>query len=160
MRFESYPTTRTSSFYTPEIISPRMEAAKMFEDSDIIVYKAMMDSMTATYHGIACNSPEIVREGLGDMAKSAWEFFKKIGEKIINFMKNAFNYLMSYIGDFEDFIEKYKDNETKFKEFQVSGYDYTISEFEINTDPITEFISEFNSTVGKIKDMERRLKIS
>lgn len=155
MLFKSHMTTgRDSAFVSHDNISDTLMMESFFEDGDAIVYQAMCDSMCATYHGVCADAPEIVREGLGDMAKSAYDFFMGIIKKIGNFIKNTFNYLMSYILDFDKFIEKYKDNSSKFKEFEVSGYHYTIDSSEVDKVGIEKIISDYNSNVKNIKTME------
>ena len=153
MNFSGYTGGRTSAFYSPECPSDQAQVASFFESADAVVYQAMMDSMCATYQAVACNDMTIAMEGLGDMAKSAWEFFKKIIDKIITFVKNTFNYIMSYIGDFESFIDKYKDK-ADFKEFQVSGYTYTIDSEDVDTGAISKLVDEYNTNSKKIKDWE------
>lgn len=152
----SINTGRDSAFFSPESEDKIMTSANesFYEIGDAIVYQAMMDSMCAVYHGVCADAPEIIREGLGDMAKSAYEFFKNIVKKIVNFIKNTFNYLMSYIQDFDKFIDKYKDNQTKFKGFEVQGYNYTIEDKDVDNCGIEKIVNQYNSNVEKIKKME------
>ena len=155
-RFRSAePTASTESvFIGPEAISDVMLSSMMFESADAEVFKAMSDSMCAMYQVVSCGDMEIAREGLGDMAKSAWEFFKSIIKKIASFIKNAFNYMMSYILDFEKFIDQYKDNLNNFKEFEISGYTYTIDTEPIDNAGISKIVDQYNSNVDKVKKME------
>lgn len=155
-RFRSVePIVSTESvFIGPEAISDVMLSSMMFESADAEVFKAMSDSMCAMYQAVSCGDMEIAREGLGDMAKSAWEFFKSIIKKIASFIKNAFNYLMSYVLDFEKFIDQYKDNLNNFKEFEISGYTYTIDTEPIDNAGISKIVDQYNSNVDKVKKME------
>ena len=155
-RFRSAePTTsRGSVFIGPEAISDVMLASMMFESADQHIFKTMTDSMCAMYQAVSCGDMEIAREGLGDMAKSAWEFFKSIIKKIATFIKNAFNYLMSYVLDFEKFIDQYKDNINNFKEFEISGYTYTIDTEPIDNAGISKIVDRYNTDIDKVKKME------
>ena len=154
MHFESEYIGRNSAFYSPELISENMKVESFFEPGDIIVYQAMMDSMCATYQAVACGDMRIAMEGLGDMAKSAWEFFKSIIKKIVNFIKNTFSYLSSYLMSFEKWIEKNKDNLGKFKDFEVQGYNYTIDSTPIPDKGIKKIVDGYNGNIQKIKEME------
>lgn len=155
-RFRSTEPTvsKDSVFIGPEAISDVMLASMMFESADQHVFKAMTDSMCAMYQAVSCGDMDIAREGLGDMAKSAWEFFKSIIKKIATFIKNAFNYLMSYVLDFEKFIDQYKDNINNFKEFEISGYTYTIDSEPIDNAGISKIVDRYNSDIDKVKKME------
>lgn len=151
----SQPTTSdTSAFIGPEAISDVMLNEMMFESADHEVFRTMMDSMCAMYQATACGDMSIAREGLGDMAKSAWEWFKSIIKKIADFIKNAFNYLLSYVLDFEKFIDKYKENLNNFQEFEVSGYTYTIDGEPIDNYGIDKIVTQYNTNIDKIKDKE------
>ena len=151
----SQPTTSdTSAFIGPEAISDVMLNEMMFESADQHVFQTMMDSMCAMYQATACGDMSIAREGLGDMAKSAWEWFKSIIKKIADFIKNAFNYLMSYVLDFEKFIDKYKENVNNFQEFEVSGYTYTIDGEPIDNYGVDKIVTQYNTNIDKIKDKE------
>lgn len=147
-------TSRDSVFIGPEAISDVMLASMMFESADQHVFKTMTDSMCAMYQAVSCGDMEIAREGLGDMAKSAWEFFKSIIKKIATFIKNAFNYLMSYVLDFEKFIDQYKENLNNFKEFEISGYTYTIDTEPIDNAGISKIVDRYNTDIDKVKKME------
>lgn len=151
----SQPTTSdTSAFIGPEAISDVMLNEMTFESADHEVFHTMMDSMCAMYQATACGDMSIAREGLGDMAKSAWEWFKSIIKKIADFIKNAFNYLISYVLDFEKFIDKYKENLNNFQEFEVSGYTYTIDGEPIDNYGIDKIVTQYNTNIDKIKDKE------
>lgn len=155
MLFQGTTMGRTSMLPSPETVNESAVISTQFtEIGDSIVYQAMMDSMCALYHGVCAEDMGIVREGLGDMAKSAFEFFKNIIQKIASFIKNTFNYLMSFVLDFDKFIDKYKDNQSKFKEFEVQGYEYTIDEKEVDNCGIDKIIGNYNSNVEKVKKME------
>lgn len=147
-----FSVNKDSVFIGPDVVSDVMLNSIMFESADQNVLKTMMDSMCATYHGISSNDIDIIREGVGDMLKSAWKWFVEIIKKIGAYIKNAFNYLMSYILDFEKFIDKYKDNISKFKEFNVSGFTYTITDEPIDNAGISKVVSIYNS---KLHDVEK-----
>ena len=155
-RFRSTEPTvsKDSVFIGPEAISDVMLASMMFESADQHVFKAMTDSMCAMYQAVSCGDMDIAREGLGDMVKSAWEFFKSIIKKIATFIKNAFNYLMSYVLNFEKFIDQYKDNINNFKEFEISGYTYTIDTEPIDNAGISKIVDRYNTDIDKVKKME------
>lgn len=147
-------TLRTSSFLSkPEELSDEMIAEAMFVDADNYVHKAMMESFCAVYQGMCANDKRIIMEGFSDFAKSAYEFFKNIVKKIWNFVKNAFNYIMSYITDFDKFIDKYKENISKFKPFEVSGYDYTIDMGDIPSGGIDRIVNQYNKNVKNVSGM-------
>ena len=147
-------TERETSFLGRPDTPEDLNTSSLYEAADIAVYQAMCDSMCATYQGICANAPEIVLEGLGDMMKSAYEFFKGIIKKVVAFIKNTFNYLMSYVLDFDKFIDKYKANMSNFKPFEVSGFTYTIEGSEVDKVGIEKIINEYNSRVNNIKKME------
>jgi len=117
-------------------------------------YRTMAESMSALYHAVSCNDMEIALEGLGDMLKSACEFFKTIIKKIAAFIKNTFYYLMSYVTDFEKFIDRYKENIQNFKEFEVNGYTYTIDSQPIDSSGITNIINQYNKNIKTINSKE------
>ena len=147
-------TVRTSSFLSkPEELSDEMIAEAMFVDADNYVHKAMMESFCAVYQGMCANDKRIIMEGFSDFAKSAYEFFKNIVKKIWNFVKNAFNYIMSYITDFDKFIDKYKENVSKFKPFEVSGYEYTINMNDIPSGGIDRIVNQYNKNVKNVSGM-------
>lgn len=146
--------TNRKSLFTPEVgFSQAMAIEEMFQGSDETVQKVMAESFCAVYHGMCAEDRAIVQEGLGDMAKSVYNFFKNLLKKFINFVKNTFNYLASYVGDFEKFINKYKDNMTKFKPFEVSGYSYTIDTSKIDRFGIDKLVNVYNTNVGKVTQM-------
>lgn len=146
--------THKNSFSPEIIIDPVTESDNISSDGDYIVYQAMADSFSALYHSICCKDVSIVQEGFKDFINTVWEFFKNIAKSIANFIKNVFNYLASFVMDFEKFIEKYKDNVGKFREFEVNGYNYTIDSEKISDDKVQHVISEYNGYISKLKDKE------
>jgi hypothetical protein len=154
MLFGGNSSRADSAFLSPENIPDSLLFESIYSDSDLIVYNAMMESMGAVYHSVCARDQRIIMEGLGDMAKTAWDFFVNLLKKFANFIKNAFNYLASYILDFDKFIEKYKDNIGKFKPFEVQGFTYTIDTKEVDNCGIEQVINGYNNMVHKIKDME------
>ena len=146
--------TNRKSLFTPEVgFSEAMAIEEMFQGADETAQKVLAESFCAVYQGMCAEDKAIVMEGLGDMAKSVYNFFKKLAKKFANFVKNVFNYLASYIGDFEKFIDKYKDNMGKFKPFEVSGYSYTIDTGKVDKFGIEKLITIYNGNVNKVTSM-------
>lgn len=142
-----------SAFLSKEQIPESLAFESLFEGSDTILYTAMMESMSAIYHGTCAQDKRIVMEGFKDMARTAYEFFKNIVKKVLNFVKNSFDLLDSYIRDFDKFIESHESNASKFKPFEVQGFTYTISSSPVDNCGITRIVEGYNNHTNKIKEM-------
>lgn len=143
------PSAFISEDKTPECLT--FEA--LFDGTDDIVHTAMMESMSSLYHGVCSHDRRIVMEGVRDMAKTAYEFFKNIVKKITNFIKNVFDLIASYVADFDKFIDKHSMNASRFKPFDVQGYTYTIKGDQVDNCGISKITDSYNATVGKLKTM-------
>jgi hypothetical protein len=155
MLFSNTSVLQHKSSFTQEAIpDPVVESENLSLDGDLIVFQAMVESFCATYQSICCNDVTIVQEGLKDFAKTVVEFFMNLAKRIGAYVKNFFNYIMSFFMDFEKFIDEYKDNIDKFEEFEVSGYDYTITNDKIMATGIEKIISGYNTNIDKIKTLK------
>lgn len=113
------------------------------------------EHMMSNHIGYKENNVEILQESLSDMARNAVEFFKKVIKHITEFFKKSFTYISSYFGDFEKFINKYKDLILKSDpEFEIHGYNYTFNPKYPDESEIDNIISRYNSEISRIKDME------
>lgn len=142
-----------SAFLSAENIPESLVFESLFDGSDDVIYTAMMESMSALYHGVCAQDQHIVMEGIKDMAHTAYEFFKDLLKRFVTFIKNTFDLLASYILDFDKFIDKHSMNASRFKPFEVQGFTYTIPNTPVDNCGITKITNTYNSTVNKLKSM-------
>lgn len=142
-----------SAFLSEEHIPESLAFESLFDGSEDVVHTALIESMSAMYHGVCAQDQSIIMEGFKDMASKAYNFFKDLLKKIANFIKNSFDLLESYILDFDKFIAKHEMDVTKFKPFEVQGFDYSISDSPVDNCGIDKVVNGYNSYINKIKTL-------
>lgn len=125
----------------------------VMEDAFMSISK---DHLMVTHLSMKEDSVEILQEGFKDFTHSAVEFFKKMIKKFKEFMDKVFMVIRGYIGNFDKFVDKYKD---KLKEmnpdFKISGYEYTFNTAIPRTDKLENIINSYNSELSEIMKMKK-----
>ena len=121
------------------------EYAKITEANLFAVHLAEID-----------DNPDMLFEGFGDMVKGTANFFKNLLIKIRDYMKNAWSYIISYVGSFDKFISKHSTLLNKFSgNFKFTGYIYDFTKPIPNLGEVNRIVSEFNSEVRKLDTMTK-----
>lgn len=103
----------------------------------------------ATYFYLKEHNEIILESGLNDFLNNAKEFFIKLKNVILDFVKKTVSYIQSYTGSFDKFLS---ENKNKLKEFDgefefENGYDYTFSDEIPNITIVYKMIDEFNNNI-------------
>lgn len=132
-----------------------MENMANMEDSFYLINR---DHLQATHLSIKDGNDDILQEGLKDMMNSTVKFFKDMLEKFKEFMRKVFLYFASYIGNFEKFITKHKDELMKANpNFEITGHSYSFSDSSPNLDKVEKIIQEFNSEVKTLDTLTKEM---
>lgn len=115
------------------------------------------DHITAVYTGLKYQDADILKEGVSDFKNSVIEYFKKLIQKIKEFMKKVFMFINAFIGDFEKFLKRYeKELMQKKPEFQIQGFEYTTNEHQPDISIIQEMVDEYNGELSAIENMAKK----
>jgi len=99
---------------------------------------------------------EIIREGFNDFINSVISFFKNLLDKFKEFMKRIFMIIYAYLGDFEKFLDKYKEQLRGLDpKFNVKGFKYSFKSNIPNLDIINNIINSYNSELNDIDNMTK-----
>lgn len=110
----------------------------------------------SSYMGIREGSDDIVKEGLGDFIEGTVRFFKRLIEKLMEFVKQASLYMTSLFGSFDKFLDRNKEKLlADFKEFSIYGHEYTIKDEVPKTSPMVDLVSEFNKDVSSFDNVTK-----
>lgn len=128
-----------------------LEMLTVAEDEYFSIQK---EHMQATHLSMIHENLQILQEGIGDFFNSVINFFKNLLEKFKAFMKKAFMFLNAYIGDFDNFLNKYKEELLKLNpDFSYKGFKYTTTR-ELKLHSIETLINEFNDDLHNLKELK------
>jgi len=112
--------------------------------------------LQSAHIGIKDNNIEILQEGFGDFINSVISFFKNLLDKFKEFMKRIFMVIYAYLGDFEKFLDKYKEELRGLDpKFSIKGFKYTFKSNIPNLEIIDNIINSYNSELNDIDNMTR-----
>lgn len=155
-RFKSQPVEGFQLRQVKTLRDPILEGYDNLVQMELQSLQLIKEHTLATFYGYEQDSPEIIREGLGDMLASAAQFFKELTMKLVEFMKKSILYLTSVMSNFEKFLEKYKDTLLKVeKKYTVWGYEYNLKQPIPRTDVMAKIVSEFNNEVATLDKMSK-----
>lgn len=138
--------TETTNTVDPTYVM--MEALIALENAGAEI---LQNNMYAGFLYDIDSNPLILEEGFKDMMQSAGEFFKKLGVSIVNFFKNIFSYLTSYIRNFDKFINDNKDKLMGLNpDKKVKGYTYTLDQVMPSIAKLTPIVQEFSKEVFEL----------
>ena len=110
----------------------------------------------STHISIKDNSLEILQESFNDFIQSVISFFKNLLDKFTEFMKRLFMVIYAYLGDFEKFLDKYKNNLRNLNpKFDIKGYKYTFKANIPNLDIVNSVINSYNSELSDIDNTSK-----
>lgn len=133
--------------------SAMLDISYVMEDSFFDVNR---NHMIAVHTGLKDNNVDILEEGFKDFIDGAVTFFKKLIDKVKEFMKRVFMYINAYIGDFEKFLKRHsKELLQKRPDFSITGYKFTIDNSVPDTSIIQDMLSEYNSDLHNITNMSK-----
>lgn len=136
-----------------DISESMMEALMILEES---YFEINRDHMYAAHVAYKDDNVEILTEGFKDFANSVVKFFANMIKKLREFTSRAFMYIRAYMGNFEKFINKYKDKLSKLNpDFKINGYQYTISPAVPNLAKIDDIVNHFNSDVAELDKLTK-----
>lgn len=142
-------TIRTESSYDFDATQSLLEMMMIFEEE---AYQINEEHLQAMHIGLKDNNVEILTEGLGSAMLAIIKFFKNLIDKFSKFIKNVLMVIRAYIGDFDKFINNYKDELKKLDpDFTIQGFEYTFKENVPNLTRATAIISSFDSDLHDIK---------
>lgn len=154
--FNSAPTKHKEVVYEMTDFcfeSAMLDISYVMEDSFFDVNR---NHMIALHTGLKDNNVDILEEGFKDFIDGAVTFFKKLIDKVKEFMKKVFMYINAYIGDFERFLKRHsKALLEKYPDFSINGYKFTINDSVPNTHVIQDMLSEYNSEINNITNMTK-----
>lgn len=115
-----------------------------------------VNHIRSTYLGMKENSIEILQESLGDALQSIIKFFGNLLTKFKEFMNNAIMFITAYLGDFDKFLEKYKEPLSKLQpDFKIKGFTYTIKSDIPKVDKIKNIIDDYNNDLNNIDKLNK-----
>lgn len=140
---ESCKEINAEAWITEQMINHDNEAFEIMHEFALAQYISQKDDL-----------PEVLMEGFGDFLESAVKFFANLLKSVAEFFKKVFTYFSSFFMAFDKFLEKHKDKINDAHKIEVEGYTYTLDKDVPVLDPINKLISEFNSEITHIEDME------
>jgi hypothetical protein len=109
------------------------------------------NQMTSMHYGVIEENYDILEEGFRDFFSSAVEFFKSMVKKFTEFMKRIFMMINAYIGNFDKFLENYKDRIEKLNpDFTIQGFKFEFDSRVPHIDRIRSIINDFNSELSDV----------
>lgn len=140
---ESCKEINAEAWITEQMINHDTEAFEIMHEFALAQYISQKDDL-----------PEVLMEGFGDFLESAVKFFTNLLKSVGEFFKKVFTYFSSFFMAFDKFLEKHKDKIANAHKIEVEGYKYTLDKDVPVLEPINSLISEFNSEITHIEDME------
>ena len=113
----------------------------------------LLNSFRATYNALKENYPavNIIYEGFYDTTQSIINWFKSWLERFLKFVSDAFEKLFKWTIECDKEIEYfYSDNQFDFKPFVVSGYKYTFTIKNIDTNIIVDVFEKTEKYVNQV----------
>lgn len=140
-----------------DILISESSFLKTINDESLLVENATMNCIRGYYETfVKGKSINIVTEGFTDFLDAIIRFLKNVWEKFVNFLKKIKNYIVMMFSDFDEYTKKNFDKLNTVKPFTVYGYKYThLTDRDIDKANINKLVDDFNSEVGKIKDMKK-----
>lgn len=145
------PTT-LESYLDPDFETLMLECIHIVDDD---YFSIMKENTVSMYHGQKDNNVEILAEATGSLSERIVGFFKKLIKSIAEFFKKAWTYFMSFFGDFDKFIIKYKTILDKCDpDFDIDMFTYTFTTSVPNKQPAFDLINDFNTGITNIENTE------
>lgn len=142
--------TETQDF---NLTSSLMEYLVSMEDD---FFGICQEHLMITHMALKDDDMSILEEGFKDFIHSAVEFFKKMIDKFKEFMRKVFMYLHAYMGNFDKFLEKYKDIIMEANpDFSVYGYQYSFKSGVPRIDMLKSIVAQYN---GELDSVSKKTK--
>ena len=152
--FTNKNVTVNKSPYLDNLINMEAFDYKLLHDLHNDSFKISLEFNQNVYNGLKSNDIEIVNEGFNDFFKKAGKFFRDLALKIIEFSKKYIKFFISYMQDFNRFLDKNKE----FLKSLNPNFTYTGYEFEFPNSPDTtkayDIIDSYNFEINKIDSMK------
>ena len=115
-----------------------------------------VEQYQVTHMAMKTNNVDILTEGLGDILNSIIKFFKNLLDRFKDFMRKAFMVISAYFGDFDKFLDKYKDQLNKLNpDFTIKGFDYSFDSSIPKLDKIKNIIDDYNSELDNVDKLSK-----
>jgi hypothetical protein len=132
----------------------RSTMVRILCDIDNMNYGILKESYSMLYNYSMSNDYEYLLESSENIFTRMANAFKEMIRKLVEFVKNAFKLLASYVGDFDKFIDKYKKELGELNpSFDIMGYEYTFNSNSPNISPLKNLVTEYNSELSNINNM-------
>ena len=148
--FNNKNVTVNKSPYLDTFINMESFDYKLLHELEQDSFKISLEFNQSVYYGLKSNDMEIVNEGFNDFFKKAAKFFNDLIQKVMEFSKKYIKYFISYMNDFNRFLDKNKETLKSLNpNFTYTGYEFEFPDAP-NISKTYDIIDSYNIEINRI----------